>query len=867
MRFFRQETFIVAISYFLLLFPIVLLLLQQKHVFVQQATTITDNTIYTGVLQLNPTFHSIGIALKFTGDANKNATAALEFKKTSESSWRKGLDLWGVYEDDPAFTLFSGSSLLLESDTQYDVKITIADPDSVVGNAIVTGSVRTQADAIPQASQLTPTYFVRTDGNDTNSGTGNSTNDAWKTLQKAFEAAPEEAIVKVATGSYAYPTTPRLQPITLIGENAIVEPPATIKKNSGAWQRVTFTGPATGQQFTVWKAISPIADPNVVQIETASELPEIVGSWGRSPKDSIGFTMSTPAGWAEVLYQNDMYHFGYATFGTEIYMLLPGDRDPNTYTTRVNHQAGYESGHVVIGGANSRISGFTFNMVDLRINAPADGTVIDHNTLLNATIYAIGNPKTTPQDYPSRIVIESNTLQHTSLYTPKLDQSAIAWKWVKGPMFINGQKTEWRRVGDQHEVTAIGGRGGAQGMIIRNNHIEGYFNGIGAYSKDFNQYAKSNYDIYNNTIRWIADDVFEPDGGGMNWRVWDNKITQSSVGVSFGPAHRGPFYMFRNTFLDMTNNGVGADITGDTTVRVLGFKYSGNSNPPLLAYIINNTFESNDSDAMGGYKAAGGSGDPERFFMRNNIFKVHRYVFSARKNIEDLQGVKPLWDEDYNAWTTTDQQRGFEVGGKNVGTLERYRELTGQGMHSNPHGGLHDPIVLNADATLPHNSSLINSGIPIANIADNYDAQSSFLGLAPDMGALESPYTDRSGIAEVTSMPTPTLTITLTDTPTLTPTMTLNPSPTTLEKPVNIYRPTNGTIVTPESKITIAATAKGASYVIFSVNDTIIKIDGSDSFNTPWIVPQAPNTSYSIKAIAVSSTGQSTSHTIYVQTN
>src|SRR5205807_193449 len=94
------------------------------------------------------TFNSVAVELLFTADEDADATASLEFKKSSDTTWRRGLPLWRT--DDGSTSpgrAFYGSALLLQPGVTYTIRVTLGDPDGVNGPAAITGSVTTRTDS------------------------------------------------------------------------------------------------------------------------------------------------------------------------------------------------------------------------------------------------------------------------------------------------------------------------------------------------------------------------------------------------------------------------------------------------------------------------------------------------------------------------------------------------------------------------------------------------------------------------------------------------------------------------------------------------------------------------------------------------
>ena len=89
-----------------------------------------------------PTLHSLGVYWIVKGDDNRNAKTDFFYRKAGSSQWRKAPPLFCVDKGahrradgkssvdvpDGAW-LFAGSALLLEPETNYDLKLTLTDPD------------------------------------------------------------------------------------------------------------------------------------------------------------------------------------------------------------------------------------------------------------------------------------------------------------------------------------------------------------------------------------------------------------------------------------------------------------------------------------------------------------------------------------------------------------------------------------------------------------------------------------------------------------------------------------------------------------------------------------------------------------------
>ena len=107
-----------------------------------------------------PTLISLGFEWQIAGDEDRDAAAALAYRRAGERGWREGLPLLRLHGERTVFwdtldytapNMFAGSLLNLEPDTEYEIRLTLTDPDGVSGPAEQTLSVRTRAEPEPYA--------------------------------------------------------------------------------------------------------------------------------------------------------------------------------------------------------------------------------------------------------------------------------------------------------------------------------------------------------------------------------------------------------------------------------------------------------------------------------------------------------------------------------------------------------------------------------------------------------------------------------------------------------------------------------------------------------------------------------------------
>ncbi|HEV8633141.1 MAG TPA: hypothetical protein VG370_02705, partial [Chloroflexota bacterium] len=153
---------------------------------------VRDGFTAPGTLRLVATYQSIGVYANFSGDGDGDNRATLEYRKAGESAWRRGMDMTPdrratVFGADASYpnpfkNQWRAAVLLTQADTEYEVRVTFADPDGIDGTNPVVARVRTRGDNPPAAGT---TYYVAPTGADTNPGSAAA---PWRTLQKAAGA-------------------------------------------------------------------------------------------------------------------------------------------------------------------------------------------------------------------------------------------------------------------------------------------------------------------------------------------------------------------------------------------------------------------------------------------------------------------------------------------------------------------------------------------------------------------------------------------------------------------------------------------------------------------------------------------------------
>ena len=107
----------------------------------------------------HPTLLNLGFEWSITGDANRNATVAVDFRAAGETAWRTALPLVRVggervfrQREHLDYTVpdgFAGSILNLQPGAEYECRFRLADPDGATGETTHTVKVKTRTEPQP----------------------------------------------------------------------------------------------------------------------------------------------------------------------------------------------------------------------------------------------------------------------------------------------------------------------------------------------------------------------------------------------------------------------------------------------------------------------------------------------------------------------------------------------------------------------------------------------------------------------------------------------------------------------------------------------------------------------------------------------
>jgi len=144
------------------------------YILISEVAAASDKVTALDIAIVPPTVISGGVDWQIHGDDNRNASVKVEYREVGSARWNDGLDLFRLQNEDMnAFpggiatapnpsrggrgalmmrpllvydvpNMFSGSLFNLTPDTEYEVRVTMSDPDGVQGEAVQAGRFRTR---------------------------------------------------------------------------------------------------------------------------------------------------------------------------------------------------------------------------------------------------------------------------------------------------------------------------------------------------------------------------------------------------------------------------------------------------------------------------------------------------------------------------------------------------------------------------------------------------------------------------------------------------------------------------------------------------------------------------------------------------
>lgn len=604
-------------------------------------------------------FHAAGVVVEISGDDDWDGSAGLELKFPGSTAFH--LAHPAIRIDD---THFVGSLFELVPDTDYTVRLTLADPDGVTGVSQVEFLINTRSESFPQPPLRT--LHVSPTGNNSNPGTDPSA--PLETIQRAADLAQSGDLISIAPGIYR-------ESVTVGSSGTAVHP-------------IVFRGTAAG-------AVLDGADETVLLgVTWASEGNDI---WSRG----LGFSTSHVVTDQGRLFRydsiSDLESLGAGAPGGFYFdgaTLFVRSADGSSPAARQIHVARLEDGFYLNGRSHIHIenieirhygSGDYGKGVYLRFSSDCVVRTSRIHEIGSAGVWIKGGERNT---------VENNEFWDTSIFD---------WPWP----FTKASSAENNAVA----LTDNPGRGN----VIRRNTVRGFFNGIGPCgSSPPPSGFTTETDVYDNVFTEHTDDAIEPEGYCANVRIWGNHIEDVHMAFAVAPAAPGPTWILRNVAYNFGNSRTSQ--SDGYTASALKIN-SGYSTPIGPLFLYHNTFltEAPGTDAL----ALLNPGESTYLIARNNVFAGTQYA---------LYKVNPVMlDFDWDALHTTDPVRFVKWEGTNHADLAALQSAEGKEMNgletppmlAGPAGG---------DFTPQAGSALVDRGLILPGINDSFQGSAPDIG-------------------------------------------------------------------------------------------------------------------------------------------
>lgn len=708
-RFFRRQ--ILALTLVLVLFLAVgIFVLTQQF-----KADADDPNIDSVTLATYPNFETISVYGDYVGDVNKNAQMRFEYKEKSATDWLAGIPMTRL-PNRPQFASFFNADI----DTEYDVRLITTDIDGVGDYNIVSGITKSRNDVFNLGSGKT--YYVSPSGSDDNAGT--DVNLPLKTINKGAEKVQAGDTVSIMAGTYRERvdftksgTANNLITFQSYGDGEVI-----LEGAYATLPRWEVDNPDFPNIYSIdldWDDESFYVDNLTVDGETvyrftdldALKTNEIVDRFGQPVKPVV-----SNLGWA----RQESPTNGKISVYLQIFQ---GDNNPNNHVIRLTRPPGVA---FALETANyTQIKGLIFQNYSNGIRVTGNGGSFSNIVIYGNKFIANNEPISVGANVNgintgNNITIVNNIMTETGLY-------GLNWSALKG---------------SSQESSGIHLSNMGSGVVVRNNAISGYFNGVFLGSWPPRPGFSYDADIYDNNIYYGGDDGLEIDGtDATNVRMWDNYIENMGTALSVDPVLAGPVYFFRNTANNVSLGvKLGSARASDDEPISTGF-----------VYVYHNTFNATQAEGTGAYC----TNEPvyKNTTFLNNIFNTDGFlIMHGAGTVEspgDCFSENVLYD--YNLMHSNGHAWGNTSGDGPIIGWNGNRSDTGEQLYysvseftvAHPDQAQHtltDPPIFqdtqNGDFRLAGNSPGIDFGIPLigfntANSLYPYD------GNGPDLGAQE----------------------------------------------------------------------------------------------------------------------------------
>jgi hypothetical protein len=639
-----------------------------------------------------PTLTCLGFEWRIDGDDNRNASVAVQYRKKGTRSWQQGMNLFrlnnervlsNVRFDVISPNVFIGSILDLEPDTAYEVRLTMTDPDGVLGDGRTDVVVRTRPEPVPyQGGRVFHCY-------------PHGTPDAGK-IQPAFEGFYDTYNNSGSGTDMTWATRPRVRPgDTILLHAGLYKYSREFYTNTAALDRTHFEG--TYYLRGKGTAAKPIA------IKAAGD--------GEVIFDGNGcFNLFN-------LKVADYHYFEGITFrNTEIAMWAGSQHESGCKGLTVKKCRFEDIGFGIWTNYSGSSNFYIADNVLLGRNDP-DHVIIWSDS--SDTDY-LGQPFPPSMGQPS---LDTEPPRYGSYMAIK----------VYGP----GHVICYNEVRNFHDGIDCETYGNPDGSFATDPNLPDTTDGPKYPPERYWDLRPVAIDVYNNYMDNFHDNPFEADGSLHNYRIMRNLMLNcASHGFCNQPTLGGPIYWIRNVAYHMPRGSTRGEATGaifynntilsETAPTGVGSNMHWANNLILGEGFTDRIF---DISTATNYT----SSDYNGFRVNPGVAASFRWssppfgVASdqpAPGHTQNIVARDFATLADYSAATGQDKHSilvDYDVFG-NVPKLDA----------TDPAQRTTRVDVTNVDFGLKPNSAAANKGVVIPNVTDGYT------GTGPDLGALET---------------------------------------------------------------------------------------------------------------------------------
>jgi hypothetical protein len=639
-----------------------------------------------------PTLTCLGFEWRIEGDDNRNASVAVQYRKKGSRVWKHGMNLFrlnnervfsNVRFDVISPNVFIGSILDLEPDTAYDVRLTMTDPDGVLGGGRKDVVVRTRPEPMPyKGGRVFHCY-------------PHGTPDAGK-IQPAFEGFYDTYNNSGSGTDMTWATRPRVRPgDTILVHAGLYKYSREFYTNTAALDRTHFEG--TYYLRGKGTAEKPIA------IKAAGDGEVIFDGNG-------SFNLFN-------LKVADYHYFEGITFrNTEIAMWAGSQHESGSKGLTVKKCRFEDIGFGIWTNYSGSSNFYIADNVLLGRNDP-DHVIIWSDP--SDTDY-LGQPFPPSMGQPS---LDTDPPRYGSYMAIK----------VYGP----GHVICYNEVRNFHDGIDCETYGNPDGSFATDPNLPDTTDGPKYPPEKYWDLRPVAIDVYNNYMDNFHDNPFEADGSLHNYRIMRNLMLNcASHGFCNQPTLGGPIYWIRNVAYHMPRGSTRGEATGavfynntilsETAPTGVGSNMHWANNLILGEGFTDRIFDiatatNYTSSDYNGFRV--NPGVAASFRWSSPPFDVASDQ-PAPGHTQNIVARDFATLADYSAATGQDKHSvlvDYDVF-VNVPKLDA----------TDPAQRTTRVDVTNVDFRLKPNSAAANKGVVIPNVTDGYT------GTGPDLGALES---------------------------------------------------------------------------------------------------------------------------------